>query len=121
MNCLSYVQDLVDEIIVVDTGSEDATKEIAAKMTDLICDFKWVNDFSAARNFTFSHATKDFILWLDADDVLLEKDRAVFKSAKRRQYGRITGALHHRRFGARREGRNGAFVRLDIQGMHQLF
>ena len=55
--CLSSIADLMDEIIIVDTGSTDRTKEIASKYTDLIYDFPWINDFSAARNFSFSKAT----------------------------------------------------------------
>ncbi len=81
-NCLKNVHDLVDEIIIVDTGSTDKTKEIAKKYTDKIYDFKWIDDFSAARNFSFSKATKDYILWLDADDVLPEDQREGFKKLK---------------------------------------
>ena len=54
--CLDTVCDLVDEIIIVDTGSTDSTKSIAARYTDKIYDFEWVNDFAAARNFSFSKA-----------------------------------------------------------------
>ena len=68
--CLSGLADLMDEIIVVDTGSTDRTKEIAAKYTDKIYDFKWINDFSAARNYAFSKATRDYIYSADADEVL---------------------------------------------------
>ena len=52
--CLSSYAPLMDEIIVVDTGSTDKTKEIASRFTDKIYDFEWINDFSAARNFAFS-------------------------------------------------------------------
>lgn len=72
--CLSSVRDVVDEIVIVDTGSTDKTKEVAAKFADRIADFEWVNDFAKARNFAFRLATKEFILWLDADDVLLPED-----------------------------------------------
>ena len=68
--CLSCVKDIADEIIIVDTGSTDKTKEIAALYTDKIYDFKWIDDFSAARNFSFSKASMDYIMWLDADDVI---------------------------------------------------
>ena len=68
--CLNSVCAAVDEIIIVDTGSVDNTKAIASKFTENIFDFAWVDDFSAARNFSFSKATCDYILWLDADDVL---------------------------------------------------
>ena len=81
-NCLSSVKDIVDEIIVVDTGSSDATKEIARRFTDHVLDFIWVDDFSKARNYSFEHATMDYILWLDADDVLLEPDREKLKQLK---------------------------------------
>ncbi|RMA95428.1 tetratricopeptide repeat-containing glycosyltransferase family 2 protein [Priestia megaterium] len=74
-NCLSSIQEIVDEIIVVDTGSSDETKKIIAEFTDFIYDFKWTNDFSAARNFAFSKAKKDYILWLDADDIITEENK----------------------------------------------
>lgn len=67
---ISSVKDLVDEIIIVDTGSTDSTKEIANKYTDNVYDFAWCNDFSAARNFALSKCTKDWVLRLDADEIL---------------------------------------------------
>lgn len=80
--CLDSIKDIVDEIIIVDTGSIDNTKEIALKYTDKVYDFKWCDDFSKARNFSFSKATKDYIMWLDADDVILEQDRQKLKELK---------------------------------------
>ncbi len=68
--CLESAKAFVDEIIIVDTGSKDGTKAIAESFGAQIFDFKWIDDFSAARNFAFSKATKDFVLWLDADDRL---------------------------------------------------
>ncbi|MFT9493722.1 tetratricopeptide repeat-containing glycosyltransferase family 2 protein [Anaerosolibacter sp.] len=73
--CLSSVKEFVEEIIIVDTGSEDQTKEIARRYTEKIYDFQWVDDFAAARNFAFDKATQDYILWLDADDVFMEADQ----------------------------------------------
>ena len=52
--CLDSICDLMDEIVIVDTGSMDKTKEIARKYTDKIYDFVWTGDFSEARNFAFS-------------------------------------------------------------------
>lgn len=72
--CLNSALRAVDEIITVDTGSTDKTKEIAARYSDKVFDFEWCDDFSAARNFAFSKAERDYILWLDADDVLLPPD-----------------------------------------------
>lgn len=80
--CLTSVEGIADEIIIVDTGSTDKTKDIAKKFTDKIYDFKWVNDFSKARNYSFSKATMDYTLWLDADDVILEEDREKFLKLK---------------------------------------
>ena len=80
--CLESVKDIADEIIIIDTGSTDKTKDIALKFTDKVYDFKWVNDFSKARNYSFSKATKDYILWLDADDVILENDKIKFLALK---------------------------------------
>lgn len=73
--CLESIKDIPEEIIIVDTGSKDQTKEIALKWTPHVLDFKWIDDFSAARNYSFGQATMDYILWLDADDVLLSEDR----------------------------------------------
>lgn len=73
--CLESVVDIVDEIIIVDTGSVDKTKEIAAKYTNKILDFEWIDDFSAARNYSFENATKEYIIWLDADEYITEESR----------------------------------------------
>lgn len=81
--CLQSVADLVDEIIIVDTGSQDSTKEIAGKFTEHIYDFPWIDDFAAARNEAFSHAGCDYCMWLDADDVLIQKDREKFAELKK--------------------------------------
>lgn len=80
--CLKSAADLVDEIIIVDTGSEDCTREIAARFTSQIFDFPWQDDFSAARNESFSHASMDYCMWLDADDIFLEEDRKKFLALK---------------------------------------
>jgi glycosyltransferase involved in cell wall biosynthesis len=80
--CLNSVKEICDEMIIVDTGSTDKTKEIAKQYTEKVFDFKWIDDFSAARNFSFSHATQDYILWLDADDILLTEDQEKLKILK---------------------------------------
>ena len=82
--CLNSVKEICDEIIIVDTGSTDNTKAIAKEFTNKVIDFTWINDFSAARNFAFSHATMDYILWLDADDILLQQDLQKFKNLKKK-------------------------------------
>ncbi len=80
--CLDTAKDLVDEINIVDTGSTDRTKEIAAQYTDRIYDFEWTYSFAEARNESFKYATMDYIFYLDADDVILEEDQARFKKLK---------------------------------------
>ncbi|QJD83826.1 glycosyltransferase family 2 protein [Cohnella herbarum] len=80
--CLDSVSDLVDEINIVDTGSSDSTVDIARNYTDRVFFFKWTGNFAEARNESFSHATQDYIFFLDADDVLLERDREAFKQLK---------------------------------------
>ncbi|MFD1707817.1 glycosyltransferase [Siminovitchia sediminis] len=80
--CLNSVKDLVDEINIVDTGSTDKTVEIAKQYTDRIFFFQWTGKFKDARNESFKFATKDYIFYLDADDVLLEEDRKKLKYLK---------------------------------------
>lgn len=76
--CLDSLKEIADEIIIVDTGSVDRTKEIASNYTEKIYDFRWVDDFSAARNYAFSKATMEYIYSADADEVLDEENRRQF-------------------------------------------
>jgi glycosyltransferase involved in cell wall biosynthesis len=80
--CLGGVAPVCDEIIVVDTGSRDNTKQIAARFTDKIFDYPWHGDFAAARNFAFSQASGDALMYLDADDVLLPQEAAKLSAYK---------------------------------------
>jgi len=74
-SCLESVRGIFDEIVVVDTGSVDRTKEIAREFGARVYDFAWINDFAAARNEALAHATGDYAFWLDADDVLDPPER----------------------------------------------
>ncbi|MBD5106185.1 MAG: glycosyltransferase family 2 protein [Lachnospiraceae bacterium] len=80
--CLTSIADLMDEIIIVDTGSTDRTKEIAKGFTDKVYDFTWTGSFSDARNFSFSKATMEYIYCADADEVLEEENRNRFRLLK---------------------------------------
>ena len=73
---------IADEIIIVDTGSTDKTKEIACKFTNKLYNFEWIDDFAAARNYSFSKSTKEFVMWLDADDIILSDDIKKFIELK---------------------------------------
>ncbi len=72
--CLACAEKFADEIIVVDTGSDDGTRRVAERFTDKVFDFKWIDDFSAARNFSFSKAEKEYVMWLDADDLVSDEN-----------------------------------------------
>ena len=73
--CLQSAKTIVDEMIVVDTGSSDRTKELATIFGAKVFDFAWENDFSSARNYSLSKASGDWILVLDADEMISEKDQ----------------------------------------------
>ncbi|QHW34048.1 glycosyltransferase family 2 protein [Paenibacillus rhizovicinus] len=119
--CVDSVKAAVDEIVIVDTGSTDATRSIAAAYTKCVYDFEWIEDFAAARNYAFSKATSAYILWLDADDVLLEQDLQKLLALKsslssdvdtvsmdyhlsKDEYGTVTSALRRNRLVKRSRG-----------------
>ncbi|MBR5288546.1 MAG: glycosyltransferase family 2 protein [Clostridia bacterium] len=73
--CLDSVRDAVDEIIILDTGSTDETMEIARRYTEQVFTYPWQDDFAAARNMAFSYASKPYLMWMDADDVMEKSER----------------------------------------------
>lgn len=79
--CLAPLAKLGLEIIYVDTGSTDRTKELAAKYTDRLYDFEWISDFSAARNFSISKASHNYVLAIDCDEFLTQIDPAALARA----------------------------------------
>ena len=95
--CLESVRELFEEIVIVDTGSADRTKEIAREFGAKVFDFVWIDDFAAARNEALSHATCDYAFWLDADDVVgpaeREKLEALFSGLGQAAAGNTTGAM----------------------------
>ena len=80
--CLESVKIFADEIIIVDTGSTDKTKQIAEQYTNKIYDFVWIDDFSAARNFSLSKASKEWIFVIDADEFILFNPKDVLVEFK---------------------------------------
>ncbi len=77
--CLNSAKNYVDELVIVDTGSQDATKEIALSFGAKIFDFTWCGDFSKARNYSIEKTTGDYVLSMDADQILMkfEKEQAL--------------------------------------------
>jgi glycosyltransferase involved in cell wall biosynthesis/Tfp pilus assembly protein PilF len=74
-DCLTSAADLMTRVVIVDTGSTDRTKEIAAKFGAKVHDFPWCDDFAAARNECLRYTTGDWNIWLDADDRIDEENR----------------------------------------------
>ena len=81
--CLDSAEGLADEIVIVDTGSCDGTPEIARKYTEHVYFEPWKDDFAHARNVSFAHATGDYVLWLDADDVIPPSGKRDFADLRR--------------------------------------
>ncbi len=76
---LQSLQGLADELIIVDTGSTDTTVALSQRFTKNIFHFSWNDDFSAARNFALSKATSEWILVLDADEMIAREDQQKIK------------------------------------------
>lgn len=81
--CLESIKNTADEIVIVDTGSDDDTPQIARKFTDLVYFYPWRDDFASARNYAFSKGTGDYLMWLDADDVLPEGEAEKFTAFRK--------------------------------------
>ena len=83
--CLESIRGLGDELIVLDTGSTDATVAIARSFGAVVHHFEWCHDFAAARNESIRHASGDWILWLDADERLDPASRSELLSLLKRE------------------------------------
>jgi len=84
--CLDSVKDVVDEMIIVDTGSTDDTVKIAESYGAKIIDFPWTGSFAEARNVSLDHATGDWVLHLDADERIVPDDAARIRPLLARTY-----------------------------------
>ncbi len=93
--CLESVRSVVDEIVLVDTGSTDQTVAIAQSFGAKVYSFAWTGDFSAARNESLQHATRDWILVLDADEVLVAEVVPLLKQAIQQPDYLVINLLRH--------------------------
>ena len=128
--CLDSVRDVVDEIVIVDTGSTDRTREIAKKFNAKIFDFEWVNDFAAARNEALKHSTGEWVLYLDADERLDEISKANIRNLLMNSgdeiggfictiesdHFQLNGSTERHRGGYPRIFRNYGFPKISFQG-----
>lgn len=85
--CLEQVSQFADEIVIVDTGSKDATKKIAYAFTEKVYDYTWQNDFAAARNYAFSLGTCDYLMSVDADERFTKENIDNIKKYKENMTG----------------------------------
>jgi glycosyltransferase involved in cell wall biosynthesis len=90
--CLQSVKDIVDEIVIVDTGSTDRTKEIAYSFGAKVFDFEWMNDFSVARNYALEKSTSDWNLVLDADEYIINDCRRIIRNFIKKN-GKVIGRI----------------------------
>ncbi len=74
--CVKSVLPIVDDIVIVDTGSSDGTPELAGRLGARVYNFKWIDDFSAARNKALEYVKTEWVLILDGDEMIAEKDHA---------------------------------------------
>ncbi len=93
--CLGSVKNVVDEMVVLDTGSSDRTPQIAQKFGAKVYHFEWCNDFSAARNEALKYVTGDWVLVLDADETLTQKIVPQLKDAIQREEYILVNLLRH--------------------------
>ncbi len=116
--CLESVQGVVDEIVLVDTGSTDETPEIARRYGAKVLTCEWDDDFSRPRNLALEHATGDWILVLDADERLHSRSRSVIREGARHPqfvayYIEVVNILN-------RENPNDAFIHRAIRMFRRL-
>ena len=95
LKCLDSVKELVAEAIVVDTGSDDQTKEIALNWGAKVYDFDWQNDFAVARNFALQQVTSDWVLVLDGDEVLVPDAIPEIKKAIAKDENLVINLIRH--------------------------
>lgn len=115
--CLESVRDVVDEIVILDTGSDDATPEIARRYGARLYTIAWEDDFAAARNEALRHCTGEWILYLDADERLHPDSASILRDFLLELPDSVGGVIctiesPHRRDDGTRELHRGVYARL---------
>jgi len=113
-DCLESVKDIVDQMVIVDTGSVDNTVEIAKQYGAEVHHFEWCNDFSAARNESIKYATGDWILWIDADERLLPESIPEIKNLLKPENKPVIYKVYIRSL--KKDGKN-----YSLSNAHRLF
>jgi glycosyltransferase involved in cell wall biosynthesis len=116
-NCLNSVLHFVDEIVIVDTGSTDRTKEICRRCGAQVYDFPWNGSFAQARNYGIERATGDWILWLDADEELEIENEPLWNKTLQDDKHSILGIPIINYYGDRQIDSNKAY----LLAQHRLF
>ena len=93
--CLASVKDFADELIILDTGSTDRTIAIAQSFEAQVHSFVWTNDFSAARNQALKFVTGDWVLVLDADEVLVAEAMPTLRQAMQQENAIAVNLIRH--------------------------
>ncbi|MBI5326520.1 MAG: glycosyltransferase [Ignavibacteriae bacterium] len=129
-DCLESVRGIADEIVIVDTGSSDRTKQIAQTYNAKIFDFEGVKDFAAARNEALKHSTGEWVLYLDADERLDESSKEIIRNLLmisndeiggyictiESDHSQLNGSTERHRGGYPRIFRNYGFPKISFQG-----
>lgn len=124
--CMKSLQPLREaipcQLVIADTGSDDGTREVAEKYADLLFDFEWVNDFSAARNAVLDRCTGKWVLILDADECLDAHVAPLVEfltgpDADQYSWG-LVDSLHYGNFEMTGEGKDALLLRLARLDQH---
>ena len=113
--CLKALKSYPFEVVVVDTGSTDGTKEMAQRFTDAVHDFAWCNDFAKAKNYAVAKASFDMVLVLDSDEYVTEIDLARLEEQLRQHRGEV-GRITRKNYMY-----EGTEVRSGIEQINRLF
>lgn len=94
--CLKHIHIFADQLIIIDTGSDDHTKEVAEKLGAEVYDFRWNDSFAEARNYSYSKAKCPWVMWLDADDIIDRENARLISKVKNNLKSSVDGVFFRR-------------------------